>query len=173
MTLCGVLVFDGYLLKLRTWEPGETLIFPLHMVCYPPPQWLALTDGRGINILPPIRMEVRSKKIMSPPWPSSLPPLINHSPLGSGQYPLRPSGVPFGSEKIVGARVCGEGEGVELDVGVRPRGDNYSTSRGENYARMVELGTKGEPPGAAYFERCLNCDLWVCTLACILQWNLQ
>ena len=48
----------------------------------------------------------------------------------------------------MGARVCGEGEGVELDVRVRPRGENYSTSRGEHYARMVSLGTKNEPGNA-------------------------
>ncbi len=31
-----------------------------------------------------------------------------------------------------------------MDVGVRPRGENYSTSRGEGFAKMVQLGVKGQ-----------------------------
>ncbi len=65
------------------------------------------------------------------------------------QYPLHPSHTPYTLDNIQNARVCGEGEGLELDIKVRPRGDNYSTSRGENYARMVSLGTNDER-GEAY-----------------------
>ena len=32
---------------------------------------------------------------------------------------------------------------IELDIGVRCRGVNYSTSRGEHYAKLVELGSRG------------------------------
>ena len=51
--------------------------------------------------------------------------------------------------------MCGEGEkveGLELDVKVRPRGENYSTSRGENFAHMVALGSEssGEKQSGAY-----------------------
>lgn len=43
----------------------------------------------------------------------------------------------------MGAKVSSEG-GVSLDVGVRPRGENYSTSRGEGFAKMVQIGVKGQ-----------------------------
>ena len=50
---------------------------------------------------------------------------------------------------------CGE-EGVELDIKVRPRGDNYSTSRGEHYASMVTLGSQsnsGATNGNSVYNR--------------------
>lgn len=78
------------------------------------------------------------------------------------QYPLRPSKEPYTSDGILNARVCGEGEGVELDMKVRPRGVNYSTSRGEHYARVVALGSDGRGAGAGgrgsggAYERCVH-----------------
>ncbi len=57
------------------------------------------------------------------------------------QYPLRPAHLPYDS--IEGAKVSAEGS-LSLEVGVRPRGNNYSTSRGEGFAKMVQLGVKGQ-----------------------------
>lgn len=52
--------------------------------------------------------------------------------------------MPYPAENVLHAEVCGKGEGVKLDMKVRPRGDNYSTSRGSYYARMVNLGVGDE-----------------------------
>ena len=41
---------------------------------------------------------------------------------------------------------------MAVDVGIRPRGSNYSTSRGEGYARMVQLGLK-EQAGERHYQR--------------------
>ncbi len=57
------------------------------------------------------------------------------------QYPLRPAHLPYDS--VESAKVSVEGC-LSLEVGVRPRGTNYSTSRGEGFAKMVQLGVKGQ-----------------------------
>ncbi|XP_064406985.1 DNA-directed RNA polymerase III subunit RPC5-like [Halichondria panicea] len=66
------------------------------------------------------------------------------------QYPLRPAHLPYDS--IEGAKVSAEGS-LSLEVGVRPRGNNYSTSRGEGFAKMVQLGVKGQ-------EKVYQSGLW-------------
>lgn len=76
------------------------------------------------------------------------------------QYPLRPSHVPYTSGNVLAARVCGEGEGLELDIKVRPRGENYSTSQGEHFAQLVAMGSAN---GGRY-ER-----LVVCVCACLFR----
>ena len=72
------------------------------------------------------------------------------------QYPLRPSHAPFTSDNVLAARVCGEGEGVELDIKVRPRGENYSTSQGEHFAQLVAMGSQNGANGGRY-ERLVLC----------------
>lgn len=69
------------------------------------------------------------------------------------QYPLRSSEEPYTADSILAARVCGGGEGVELDVKVRPQGENYSSSRGENYARMVAMGSPDGGYKSNYFDQ--------------------
>lgn len=80
------------------------------------------------------------------------------------QYPLRSSKEPYTADSILAARVCGGGEGVELDVKVRPQGENYSSSRGENYARMVAMGS----PDGGYKRYCTQHATY-----CRWQWGSQ
>ena len=42
---------------------------------------------------------------------------------------------------------------VEVDVGITPRGENYSTSRGERYGRMVELSKPADATTTPYYKR--------------------
>ena len=42
---------------------------------------------------------------------------------------------------------------VEIDLAVRPRGENYSTSRGEYFAKMVELSKSTNVVTEPYYRR--------------------
>ena len=64
------------------------------------------------------------------------------------QYPLHPAHMTYSSENVLNACVRGEGEEVEFDMKVRPRGENYSTSRGSNLAAKNEPGS-----GSGFYER--------------------
>ena len=50
---------------------------------------------------------------------------------------------------------------MKLDMKVRPRGENYSTSRGSYYARMVNLGAGGGEVGSGGYDRYLYLMFWV------------
>lgn len=42
---------------------------------------------------------------------------------------------------------------VKIDLAVRPRGENYSTSRGEYFAKMVELSKSTNVVTEPYYRR--------------------
>ena len=42
---------------------------------------------------------------------------------------------------------------VEIDLAVRPHGENYSTSRGEYFAKMVELSKSTNVVTEPYYKR--------------------
>ena len=52
--------------------------------------------------------------------------------------------MPNPSENILHSDICPDGEGVKFDLKVRPRGDNYSSSKGMYLTRMVNLGAGDE-----------------------------
>ncbi len=52
--------------------------------------------------------------------------------------------MPYPSESVKRSHVCSNGDGVRFEMGVRPRGDNYSSSKGMYFARMVNLGARDE-----------------------------
>ena len=69
------------------------------------------------------------------------------------QYPLRPAHLPFDPNGVLGARMRPEQQKVELDVAIHPRGENYSSSRGDQYAQMIELGKGSTSSSERYYER--------------------
>lgn len=46
-----------------------------------------------------------------------------------------------------------EQQQVEIDLAVRPHGENYSTSRGEYFAKMVELSKSTNVVTEPYYKR--------------------
>ncbi len=54
------------------------------------------------------------------------------------QYPIHPAHLTSPGGEVVGGRVRAGGSGLQLDIKVMPRGENYSTSRGEQYGRTVD-----------------------------------
>ena len=56
---------------------------------------------------------------------------------------------------------------VEVDLAVRPRGENYSTSRGEYFAKMVELSKSTNVVTEPYYRRWGRGGVWcVCVCVC-------
>ncbi len=55
------------------------------------------------------------------------------------QYPLQPAHLANPGGEVVGGRVKANGQGLQLDVGMVPRGENYSQSRGEQYGKTMDL----------------------------------
>ena len=68
----------------------------------------------------------------------------------TSQYPLRPAHMPYPIGDIAGARVRMQKREMELDISIQPRGENYSESRGEMYAKSGD--SKG-PEGEPYYRR--------------------
>ena len=60
----------------------------------------------------------------------------------------------YSSDEILSARIRPAQQRVELDVNVRSRGANYSTSRGENYAKLVELSSRDPSGDDQVYRRC-------------------
>lgn len=54
---------------------------------------------------------------------------------------------------MVEVRVRPEQQQVEIDLAVRPHGENYSTSRGEYFAKMVELSKSTNVVTEPYYKR--------------------
>jgi len=54
--------------------------------------------------------------------------------------------MPYPPDSVLSSQVRSDGGGVKMELKVRPRGENYSSSKGMYYARMVNLGT-GEEGG--------------------------
>jgi len=66
----------------------------------------------------------------------------------------------------VGVRVRPQQQQVEMDMVVRPRGENYSTSRGEHFARMVELSKPSNVVTEPYYKRYMCIYVRVCVHMC-------